>query len=118
MCSGKTAIEQISVHYGKQAVVISVDPKRVWVADPASCPHSLVESANRGPNGESHCWWQCTVRGGRETRDLGAVELAQACEALGAGEILLNNIDCDGVGEVRDLPRCCICLPVSPINWL
>jgi hypothetical protein len=30
------------------------------------------------------------------------VELAQAVEALGAGEILLNCIDMDGVGEVRE----------------
>jgi imidazole glycerol-phosphate synthase len=101
--TGKTAIEQISTHYGRQAVVISVDPKRVWVrnADVAACPHKLVHSSKRGPGGEAHCWWQCTVKGGRETRDLGAVELAQACEALGAGEILLNNIDNDGAGQVR-----------------
>lgn len=101
--TGKTAIEQISNHYGKQAVVVSIDPKRVWVADPATCKHSLVHSANRGPNGEEYCFWQCTVKGGREARDLGAVELAQAVEALGAGEILLNNIDCDGVGKGFDL---------------
>ena len=39
---------------------------------------------------------QCTVRGGREGRDIDAVELARAVEALGAGEILLNCIDTDG----------------------
>jgi imidazole glycerol phosphate synthase subunit HisF len=31
-----------------------------------------------------------------QVRDLSAFELAQACEALGAGEILLNCIDMDG----------------------
>ena len=101
MATGATAIEQISTHYGRQAVVVSVDPKQVWVADPLTCPHSLVKSASRGPAGEEYCWWQCTVKGGRETRDIGAVELAQASQALGAGEILLNNIGCDGVGGVR-----------------
>ena len=40
--------------------------------------------------------WECTVKGGREGRDIDAVELAQAVEALGAGEILLNCIDKDG----------------------
>lgn len=41
--------------------------------------------------------------GGRETRDLGAYELARACEALGAGEILLNSIDKDGTNSGFDL---------------
>ena len=45
---------------------------------------------------------QCTVRGGREGRDIDAVELARAVEALGAGEILLNCIDTDG--------QCAACL--------
>lgn len=101
--SGASAIEAISVHYGRQAVVVSIDPKRVWVLhdDVAACPHQLVHSQKRGPEGEEHCWWQCTVKGGRETRAIGAVELAIAVEELGAGEILLNNIDNDGVGQVR-----------------
>ena len=107
VATGASAIETISTHYGRQAVVVSVDPKRVWVAqgDVDACPHKLVRSKKRGPEGEEHCWWQCTVKGGRETRDLGAVELAVACEELGAGEILLNNIDNDGAGQVRQLLR-------------
>lgn len=40
--------------------------------------------------------WQCTVKGGREGRDIDAVELAKAVQELGAGEILLNCIDRDG----------------------
>lgn len=36
------------------------------------------------------------VNGGREGRPIGAYELAKAVEELGAGEILLNCIDCDG----------------------
>ena len=91
--------------YGAQAVVVSVDPRRVWVADPRSTPRPAVRvtDGRRGPGGEEFCWWQCTVRGGREGRDLDAVELAVACEALGAGEILLNCIDRDGTGEGFDL---------------
>lgn len=40
--------------------------------------------------------YQCTVKGGRETRDLDVVQLSQACQALGAGELLVNSIDMDG----------------------
>lgn len=61
---GTSAIETISEHYGRQAVVVSIDPKRVWVSDDAAaaCSHALVDSKQRGPNGESKCWWQCTVK--------------------------------------------------------
>lgn len=37
------------------------------------------------------------MNGGREGRPIGAYELAKAVEELGAGEILLNCIDCDGM---------------------
>ena len=56
-----------------------------------------------GPNGERYCWWQCTVMGGREGRDVDAVELARGVEDLGAGEILLNCIDNDGCGKGFDI---------------
>ncbi|KAB1215171.1 Imidazole glycerol phosphate synthase hisHF, chloroplastic [Morella rubra] len=43
------------------------------------------------------------VNGGREGRPIGAYELAKAVEELGAGEILLNCIDCDGQGKGFDI---------------
>lgn len=101
--TGKTAIEQISRVYGAQAVVISIDPRRVYVKDPQDTRHGTVETSKRGPDGERFCWWQCTVKGGREGRDIDAIELAKAVEDLGAGEILLNCIDNDGVGQGFDL---------------
>jgi glutamine amidotransferase/cyclase len=64
--SGTSSIESISSVYGAQAVVISVDPRRVYVADPASCPHHTIKTSRLGPNGEAYCWYQCTIRGGRE----------------------------------------------------
>jgi glutamine amidotransferase/cyclase len=93
---GTSAIEAIAKVYGNQAVVISIDPRRVYVQSPTAVPHTVIETALPGPGGERHCWYQCTVRGGREGRDLDAVTLAKTCENLGAGEILLNCIDRDG----------------------
>lgn len=49
------------------------------------------------------CWYQCTVKGGREARDLDARALVVACEALGAGEILLNCMDKVCVYHVSDV---------------
>eukprot|EP00970_Alexandrium_tamarense_P007704 scaffold1468_cov206-Alexandrium_tamarense.AAC.23 len=98
--TGQTSIETISHVYGVQAVVISIDPKRVYVTSPdaADSKHTVVtlDHSQKGPNGEQYCWYQCTVKGGREARDICAVSVAKAAEALGAGEIMLNCIDMDG----------------------
>jgi glutamine amidotransferase/cyclase len=100
---GSSAIEQIATVYGNQAVVISIDPRRVYVESPAATERTVIETATPGPNGERYCWFQCTVKGGREGRDVDAIELARVCEQLGAGEILLNSIDRDGTGSGFDL---------------
>lgn len=101
--SGKTAIESISEAYGAQAVVVSVDPKRVYVSSPDTTSHNTVQTSYPGPNGEKHCWYACTIKGGRETRDFDVIQLVTAVEAMGAGEILLNCIDKDGTNSGFDL---------------
>jgi glutamine amidotransferase/cyclase len=101
--SGQSSIEQISHVYGNQAVVISIDPRRVYVTAPGDVPHQVIATDLPGPQGEKYCWYQCTIKGGREGRDLDAVTLAQVCEKLGAGEILLNCIDRDGTNMGFDI---------------
>ena len=117
--TGTTGIETISYAYGAQALVVSIDPKRAYAASLDDVP--LLHRPNTvdlaaplpgttkplktelGPNGERYCWYQCTVRGGRELRDLDVVQLSQGVEALGAGEILLNSVDRDGSKAGFDL---------------
>ncbi|CAK9442291.1 uncharacterized protein LODBEIA_P60340 [Lodderomyces beijingensis] len=97
--TGSSAIETIATTFGNQAVVISVDPKRKYVASPSDTTMQTIEITDPkryGPAGERFCYYQVTSQGGRKIHDLGALELVQACEALGAGEILLNSIDHDG----------------------
>lgn len=100
---GTSAIETISKMYGSQAVVVSIDPKRVYV-DPITYNGPYKDELIHGEEGGSaneqgKAWWyQCTVSGGREMRPLSAVELARGAQELGAGEILLNSIDRDGTG--------------------
>ena len=101
--TGNSSIEQISRVYGSQAVVISIDPRRVWATSPDSVRHPVIETRYPGPSGERYCWYQCTIKGGREGRDLDAVTLARVCEQLGAGEILLNCIDRDGTNSGFDI---------------
>jgi glutamine amidotransferase/cyclase len=100
---GQSAIEEISRVYGRQAVVISIDPRRVYVDAPDKVPQQVIETEFPGPAGERFCWYECTIRGGREGRPVDAVTLAQVCEKLGAGEILLNCIDRDGTNSGFDL---------------
>jgi glutamine amidotransferase/cyclase len=101
--TGTSSIEQISRVYGNQAVVISIDPRRVYVHDPNATEHNTIKTKFPGSNGEEYCWYQCTVKGGREGRDVDAMQLAQVCEKLGAGEILLNCIDKDGTNSGFDI---------------
>ena len=101
--SGQSSIEEISRVYGNQAVVVSIDPRRVYVNSPDETRHNVIETAIRGPSDESYCWYQCTIKGGREGRDLDAITLARECEQLGVGEILLNCIDRDGTNLGFDI---------------
>ncbi len=115
--TGKSSIEAISKVYGSQAVVISVDPRRIYVKSPDAVKHRTIETAAVGSEGERFCWYQCTVKGGREGRDVDAITLAKACEELGAGEILLNCIDRDGTNagfdiELIDAVRSAVSIPV------
>ncbi|MBN2887472.1 MAG: imidazole glycerol phosphate synthase subunit HisF [Chromatiaceae bacterium] len=115
--TGESAIEQIARVYGNQAVVVSIDPRRVYVHSPEETARTVIQTAQPGPNGERYCWFQCTVKGGREGRDVDVVELAQVCERLGAGELLVNSIDRDGTGagfdlELIQLVRAAVGIPV------
>jgi glutamine amidotransferase/cyclase len=101
--TGLSSIEQIARVYGNQAVVISIDPRRVYVDSPDAVPHKVIATRFPGPNGERYCWYECTIKGGREGRPVDAITLARVCEELGAGEILLNCIDKDGTNSGFDL---------------
>lgn len=105
---GNSAVETIAHAYGRQAVVVSIDPRRVYVQPSYDGPFKnelIFGKADATDDKErGQAWWyQCTVSGGRENRDLSVVQLAQGVEALGAGEILLNSIDRDGTGVGFDL---------------
>lgn len=65
--------------YGNQCIVISADVKRV--------------------NGE----FQVFAKGGRENTGMEAIEWIKKCVGLGAGEVVLNSIDTDGVKGGFDL---------------
>jgi len=65
--------------------------RSVYVRSAADTTHHVIETRDPGPNGERLCWYQCTVRGGREVRDVDVHQLVRACEGASAG-------DCPGEG--------------------
>ena len=53
--TGKTSIEQISERYGVQAVVISIDPRRQYVADPSEAKNRASKPLVRARTAKSMC---------------------------------------------------------------
>lgn len=78
-------IQQASTRFGAQCIVVAIDARRREKNDPGK-------------------GWEVFTHGGRKPAGLDAVEWARQAERLGAGEILLTSMDCDGVQEGYDLP--------------
>jgi glutamine amidotransferase/cyclase len=89
--SGQSSIEQIARVYGNQAVVISVDPRRVTVPSSTGF-HTGLPHPHRA---ERRALLVQCGQGGREGRPVDAVT-SRGLRELGAGEVLLNSIDRDG----------------------
>jgi imidazole glycerol-phosphate synthase subunit HisF len=75
-------IAAASNRFGAQCIVVAID-------------------ARREPDGKS---WRVFTHGGRNPTELNAVSWAQQAVALGAGEILLTSMDCDGMKTGYDCP--------------
>ena len=73
-------IEEGSRAFGSQAIVVAIDASRTQTAG-----------------------WQVYTHGGRAPAGLDAVEWARRAERMGAGEILLTSMDCDGTRDGYDL---------------
>lgn len=83
-CRDPEFVRQAALRFGSQCIVVNIDPKRVI-----------------GPGGEEI--WEVHINGGRVPTGLEAVAWAREVEALGAGEIVLTSMDCDGTKDGYDL---------------
>lgn len=72
-------VRQAARRYGRQCVVLSADVKRV--------------------GGSFHVF----ARGGRDDTRIDALEWIKRCEDMGAGELVVNSIDTDGVKNGFDI---------------
>jgi cyclase len=80
--------------FGSQCMVVSVDARRRYDGE-----GEHYESVD----GES-CWFECTVKGGREGTGVDVVEWVREAQERGAGELFVNSIDADGTKEGYDVP--------------
>jgi cyclase len=87
-------IDEGAAAFGSQCIVISVDARRRF--DEQGDHYVEVD-------GES-CWFECTVKGGREGTGLDVISWATEAEDRGAGELFVNSIDADGTKDGYDIP--------------
>ena len=88
-------VRQASERFGSQCIVVAVDARREEGSPPPTVKLSAEEEA------ELH--WQVYTHGGRRPTGLDALEWIERVVELGAGEILLTSMDCDGTKEGYDL---------------
>ena len=82
--SNPDLIGESAALHGSQCIVCAIDARRRVRDDPSQ-------------------GWEVYTHGGRTPTGLDAVEWAQRVAALGAGEILLTSMDCDGCKNGFDL---------------
>ncbi len=82
-CLDPDFVARAADRFGSQCIVVNIDPKRV-TRDGAE-------------------FWEVHIHGGRTPTGLEAVAWARRVEELGAGEIVLTSMDCDGTRDGYDL---------------
>jgi cyclase len=75
-----------ATRFGSQCIVVAIDAKRV------------VDK-----KGKFTGKWKVYINGGRTPTGIDALEWANKVEELGAGEILLTSMDCDGTKDGYDI---------------
>ncbi|KAL6284635.1 hypothetical protein ACE6H2_015564 [Prunus campanulata] len=68
------------------AVVVSIDPHRVYLKNPEDVGFKTIRVTNPGPNGEEFAWYQCTYRARRKDTytqmELGARRIGNSCPRM------------------------------------
>jgi cyclase len=82
-CRDPEFVRQAARRFGSQCIVVNIDPKRV--------------------QRDGREVWEVHINGGRIPTGLEAVSWAREVERLGAGEIVLTSMDCDGTKDGYDL---------------
>jgi cyclase len=82
-CKDPEFVRAAAKRFGNQCIVVNIDPKRI--------------------HKDGREVWEVHINGGRTPTGLEAVAWAKQVEELGAGEIVLTSMDCDGTKDGYDL---------------
>jgi cyclase len=82
-CNNPQFVAEAAKRFGSQCIVVNIDPKRVQK--------------------DGREVWEVHINGGRKPTGLEAVSWAKRVEELGAGEIVLTSMDCDGTKDGYDI---------------
>ncbi|MCP4190337.1 MAG: imidazole glycerol phosphate synthase subunit HisF [Planctomycetaceae bacterium] len=82
-CQNPEFVREAARRFGSQCIVVNIDPKRVQK--------------------DGREVWEVHINGGRKPTGLEAVSWAEQIQELGAGEIVLTSMDCDGTKDGYDL---------------
>jgi cyclase len=113
-------VAEAARRFGSQCIVVNIDPKRVARKESGvRSQESGVRSQESGVKGQRSegdgsstpdsslltpdSWFEVHINGGRVPTGLEAVAWARRVEELGAGEIVLTSMDCDGTKDGYDL---------------
>ncbi len=81
-------VAQAAEKFGSQCIVVAIDAKKV---------REEGETDHKSPR------WEVYTHGGRTPTGIDALKWALEVEKLGAGEILLTSMDCDGTQDGYDI---------------
>jgi len=87
-CEDPEFVRQAARRFGSQCIVVNIDPKRVY--------HDRED-------GQQEETWEVHIHGGRTPTGLEAVAWSVQAQQLGAGEIVLTSMDCDGTKDGYDI---------------
>jgi len=119
-CKNPQFVAEAARRFGSQCIVVNIDPKRVRPGEGSGFRVQGSERTGRNsepeprtlnpePSSEPRtlnpepCIWEVHINGGRVPTGLEAVAWARQVEELGAGEIVLTSMDCDGTKDGYDL---------------
>ncbi|MFA4888019.1 MAG: imidazole glycerol phosphate synthase subunit HisF [Candidatus Omnitrophota bacterium] len=85
-------VSEASGRFGSQCIVVAIDAKLV------RSPQSIARSKK-----QRDLRWEVYINGGRTPTGIDVLGWAKHAAGLGAGEILLTSMDCDGTKDGYDL---------------
>ena len=110
-CKDPEFVRQAARRFGSQCIVVNIDPKRVQgsgfrVREEVRGQRSEISGGDAPPAPSPQPLaprWEVFINGGRVPTGLEPVAWARRVEELGAGEIVLTSMDCDGTKDGYDL---------------